>query len=130
MKRTIIVLLTVLLLTASAIYAQKRVRFPSGKTTITLKGRTTGGPSELGGMNPVEYKFYARKGQQLILSLTSVKRNAVFFVYLPNLMDALDKTQNKTKYTGRIPQTGNYSIMIFPADEKTDTNYELKISIK
>jgi hypothetical protein len=130
MKKFTVVLLTILLFSISAAYAQKRIKFPAGKTSTTLKGRTTGGPSESGGMNPVTYKFYAKKGQQLTLSLTSAKGNAVFAVYLPKMVDFLNDSQNRTSWSGKLPQTGDYEIIIFPEDEMTNTAYTLTISIK
>jgi hypothetical protein len=133
MKKSIIhiALVCVLLLTVSvASYAQRRVKFPAGKTSVTLSGKTTGGPSESGGMNPVSYKFWAKKGQTLTLVLTSTKGNAVFAVYLPQMSDFLTDSQNTTNWNGKLPKTGDYEIMIFPEDEVTDTNYKLTITIK
>ncbi len=73
MKRLIVALLAALLFTATTttVWAQKRVKFPPGRTTVILKGRTTGGPSESGGMNPVSYLLRARKGQQMTFPVTS-----------------------------------------------------------
>ena len=65
MKKPALAFLTILLLTASTTWAQKRVKFPPGRTTVILKGTTTGGPSESGGMNAVSYVLRARKGQQM-----------------------------------------------------------------
>ena len=130
MKKITVAILTVLLLSVSAAYAQSRIKFPPGKTGTTLKGKTTGGPSERGGMNPVSYKFYAKKGQQLTLKLTSAKGNAVFAVYLPKMADFLNDSQNATTWSGKLPQTGDYEIIIFPEDEMTDTAYTLTITIK
>ena len=49
MKRKAVVLLALLLVLASNAWAKTiRVKFPPGRTTVVLKGRTTGGPSESG----------------------------------------------------------------------------------
>jgi hypothetical protein len=131
MKRLIVALLAVLLLTATTttVWAQKRVKFPPGRTTVILKGRTTGGPSESGGMNPVSYLLRARKGQQMILHLTSAKKNAVFGLYLPG-MDLVEGAQNQTDWTGELTRTGDYEIIIFPQDEVTNTTYTLEVTIR
>jgi hypothetical protein len=130
MKRFTVAFLIIFVLTVSAAYAQRRVKFPTGKNSVTLKGKTTGGPSESGGMNPVSYKFWAKKGQQLTLKLTSAKGNAVFAVYLPQMSDFLTDSQDKTTWNGTLPKTGDYEIIIFPEDEMTNTLYTLIITIK
>ena len=131
MKRLIVALLAALLFTATTttVWAQKRVKFPPGRTTVILKGRTTGGPSESGGMNPVSYLLRARKGQQMILHLTSAKKNAVFGLYLPG-MDLVEGAQNQTDWTGKLTRTGNYEIIIFPQDEVTNTTYTLEVTVR
>jgi hypothetical protein len=108
---------------------QKRVTFPKGRTTAILKGMTTGGPSESGGMKPVSYLLRARKGQQMTLHLTSAKKNAVFSVYLPG-MDLVEGAQNQTDWSGELTRTGNYEIIVFPEDEATNTRYTLEVTIR
>jgi hypothetical protein len=62
MKKLVLAVLAISFFAASTTWAQnsKRVKFPPGRTTVVLQGRTTGGPSESGGMNPVSYKLAAR----------------------------------------------------------------------
>jgi hypothetical protein len=115
--------------TAPTIWAQKRVRFPPGRTTVILKGTPTGGPSESGGMNPVSYVLRANKGQQMTLHLTSARKNAVFGLYLPG-MDLMEGAQNQTDWTGVLPRTGDYEIIVFPEDEVTNTTYTLEVTIR
>lgn len=129
MKRFNAALLTVLLLAAPITLAQTRIRFPRGRTTVILKGKTTGGPSESGGMNPVTYVLRARKGQQMTLHLTSAKRNAVFGIYAPG-MDLIEDASNGTDWSGVLPKTGDYEIMVFPRDEVTDTTFTLEVAIR
>ncbi len=131
MKRLIVALLAVLLFTATSttVWAQKRVKFPPGRTTVILKGKTTGGPSESGGMNPVSYLIRARKGQQMILHLTSAKKNAVFGLYSPG-MDLVEGAQDQTDWTGKLTKTGDYEIIFFPKDEVTNTTYTLEVAIR
>lgn len=130
MKRFVVPLLLLLLLVAPAIWAKTiRVNFAPGGTTVVLKGKTTGGPSESGGMDPIAYKLRARKGQKMTLHLVSAKKNAVFGVYLPG-MDLLEGAQNVTDWSGPLPKSGDYEIMVFPEDETTNTTFTLEITIR
>jgi hypothetical protein len=130
MKRVLLLLLAALLIiNAPAAWAQKRVKFPPGRTTVILKGKTTGGPSESGGMNPVSYKLRASKGQQMTLHLTSAKKNAVFGLYAPG-MDLVEGAQNVADWTGTLPKTGDYEIIVFPQDEVTNTTFTLEVTIR
>lgn len=129
MKKLIVAFLAFLLFTGPDVWAQKRVKFPPGRTTAILKGKTTGGPSESGGMNPVSYVLRARKGQQMTLHLTSAKKNAVFAVYLPG-MNLLEGAQNGTDWSGVLPKSGNYEIIVFPQDEMTNTTFTLEVTIR
>ncbi len=130
MKKSIVaVLALLLLLTASAAVAQKRVKFPPGRTTAILKGKTTGGPSESGGMNPVTYVLRARKGQQMILHLTSAKKNALFGLYAPG-MDLVEGAQSVADWSGTLPKSGDYEIIVFPEDEMTNTTFTLEVTIR
>jgi len=130
MKKIAAALLALLLLMATATWAKTiRVKFPPGRTTVILKGKTTGGPSESGGMDPVTYKLRARKGQQMTLHLVSARKNAVFGVFLPG-MDLLDVGPNAKDWSGQLPKSGDYEIMVYPEDEATDTTFTLEISIR
>ena len=128
-KFTAGVIVAILLLTTTAYAKIIRVKFPKGRTTVILKGKTTGGPSESGGMDPVAYRFRARKGQKMILHLTSAKRNAVFGVYAPG-MDLIEGAQNATDWEGTLPKTGEYEIIVFPEDEMTNTTFTLELTIR
>lgn len=130
MRKVSVAVLALLLLLAGTAWAKTiRVRFPKGKNNVVLKGRTTGGPSESGGMDPITYTFRARKGQRLTLNLTSEKKNAVFGVYAPG-MDLVEGAQTVNDWNGTLPKTGQYEIIVFPEDEATDTNFTLKITIE
>jgi hypothetical protein len=130
MKRPSVALLALILLVATAAWAKTiRVKFPPGRTTVILKGKTTGGPSESGGMDPIAYRVRARRGQQMTLHLISAKKNAVFGVYQPG-MDLLDVGQNAKDWSGQLPKSGDYEIMVYPEDEATDTTFTLEISIR
>lgn len=130
MKRLVAALLTLtFLLTTPASAKTIDVKFPKGRTTVILKGRTTGGPSESGGMDPISYRLRARKGQQLTLHLVSAKKNAIFGVWAPG-MNPLDVGQNATDWSGTLPATGVYEIAVWPEDEATDTTFTLEVTIR
>jgi hypothetical protein len=132
MKRVAVMLLSLFLLTAAttAVWAKTiTVKFPPGRTTVILKGKTTGGPSESGGMDPIAYKLRARKGQQMSLHLISTKKNALFGVYLPG-MDPLEGAQGIKDWSGTLPKSGDYEIIVYPDDEMTDTTFTLEVTIR
>lgn len=130
MKRLYVALITLCLLAATPAWAKStRVRFPAGRTTAVLKGKTTGGPSESGGMNPVGYLLRASKGQEMILHLTSAKKNAVFRLYAPG-MDLVEGAQEVKDWDGKLPKTGDYEIIVYPEDEATNTTFTLEVTIR
>ena len=128
-KFTAGVIIATLLLATTASAKIIRVKFPKGRTTVILKGKTTGGPSESGGMDPIAYRFRGRKGQRMILHLTSTKRNAVFGVYAPG-MDLIEGAQSVTDWEGTLPKTGEYEIIVFPQDEMTNTTFTLELTVR
>lgn len=130
MKRLAVALLILLLFVPTVTSGKTiRVKFPPGRTTVILTGKTTGGPSESGGMNPITYRLRARKGQYMTLHLTSPKKNAVFGVYAPG-MELLDTGENSMDWSGRLPKSGDYEIMVFPSDETTDTTFTLEVTVR
>lgn len=65
----------------------------------------------------------------MTLHLTSTKRNAVFGVYAPG-MDLIDGAQSVKDWSGALPKTGDYEIIVFPEDEATDTTFTLELTIR
>ena len=129
MKRFFVLLLAILLIIGTVWAKSTRVKFPPGRTTVVLNGRTTGGPSESGGMDPVGYILRASKGQTMTLHLTSAKKNAVFGLYAPG-MDLVEGAQNVGDWSGELPKTGDYEIIVFPEDEQTNTTFTLEITVR
>ncbi|MBV8856184.1 MAG: g-type lysozyme inhibitor [Acidobacteria bacterium] len=129
MRKFATAFLALLLATAPAWGKTTVVRFPKGRTTVILKGRTTGGPSESGGMDPITYRLRAKAGQTLTLHLTSAKKNAIFGVWAPG-MNPVDVGQNATDWSGALPKTGNYEISVWPEDEATNTTFTLEVTIR
>jgi hypothetical protein len=129
MKKIAIVLCLLLAIALTVWARSTRVKFPPGRTTVVLNGRTTGGPSESGGMDPVGYLLRANKDQTMTLHLTSAKKNAVFGLYAPG-MDLVEGAQNVKDWSGELPKTGDYEIIVFPEDEKTNTTFTLEITVR
>ena len=130
MKKLASALLAVTFLLGTTASAKTiNVRFPKGRTTVILKGRTTGGPSESGGMDPITYRLVAKKGQTLTLHLTSAKKNAIFGVWAPG-MNPMDVGQNATDWSGTLPKSGAYEISVWPEDEATNTTFTLEVTIR
>jgi hypothetical protein len=130
MKRVSLLVIVGMLFIAGTVWARNiRVKFPPGRTTVVLNGRTTGGPSESGGMDPITYLLKAKKGQTMTLHLTSAKKNAVLGVWAPG-MDPMDVGQNAKDWSGQLPKTGDYEIAVWPEDEKTNTTFTLEITVR
>jgi hypothetical protein len=130
MKKLAVTLLSLMFFMPAAVFARTiRVKFPAGRTTVILKGKTTGGPSESGGMDPITYRLRAGKGQQMTLHLTSARKNAIFGVYAPG-MEPLEVGENHTDWSGVLPKSGDYEIIVFPSDESTDTTFTLEVTIR
>lgn len=123
------VLTLTFLLTTPAPAKTINVKFPKGRTTVILKGRTTGGPSESGGMDPITYRLHAKRGQTMTLHLTSAKNNAVFGIWAPG-MDPVGDLGQSTDWSGTLPKTGAYEISVWPEDEATNTTFTLEVTIR
>jgi hypothetical protein len=130
MKRVSLLVLAGMLLIAGTVWAKNiRVKFPPGRTTVVLNGRTTGGPSESGGMDPITYLVRAKKGQTMTLHLTSAKKNAVFGVWSPG-MNPMDVGENAKDWSGVLPKTGDYEISVWPDDEHSNTTFTLELTVR
>lgn len=130
MKRFAPAFLALFLLTAPAAWAKTiRVKFPPGRTTVILKGKTTGGPSEAGSMDPVVYRLRARAGQQMTVHLTSAKTNAIFAITAPRGGSMSGDAIGVKDWSGTLPTSGDYEIMVYPDDEQTDTAYTLEVTV-
>ena len=114
-----------LVMTASVVYALKiqRVKFARGRTTAVLKGAVVRGTND-------RYLLGAREGQTMIVHITSVEKNAVFYVVGPDgagLAGAEDGA-DISDWTGALPTSGDYSIVVSPT--RGNTTYTLEITIR
>ena len=126
MRRTLLPLIVVTLLLCSiAAFAQKvqRVRFARGRTTAVLKGAVVRATKD-------RYILGARGGQTMLVHVTALEKNAVFFIVGPDgteLTGAEDGTDS-TDWTGTLPESGDYSIYVSPT--RGNATYTLEVTIR
>ena len=116
-----------LLLAAGAFAAQKgltkRVRFPRGRTTAVLKNSVVRGTSD-------RYLLGARSGQQMLVHITSVEKNAVFTIYTPQggTLAGAGEGDDATDWSGALPQDGDYVIEV--GGTRGNATYTLEVTIR
>lgn len=45
-------------------------------------------------------------------------------------MDLIEGAQNVKDWSGPLPKTGDYEIIVFPEDEQTNTTFTLEITVR
>ncbi len=101
----------------------RRVQFPRGRTTAVLKGKANWGANYI-------YRLHARAGQTMLVHITGVP---TFRIIAPGSRnyEALDGADNVKDWTGELPRTGNYQIVVGHAnDNYTLAPYTLEITIR
>lgn len=118
----------VMLLSAANVPAQeqviRRIRFPRGRTSATVKGSVRPeGKRYL-------YFFRARRGQRLTVRLTSADGNAVADIGAHNEFDVEMMQEGVTDWSGRLPfaGSGEYSIEVRSTGGKA--RYTLEFSVR
>jgi len=129
--RLIPVLLITLFACATAI-AQRggkaepnRIEFKRGTTSTILSG-TVRGDEE------AEYVLAAKKGQRLIIKLTSVPVKSSVFQLLGEDNDTLGLEYDANyDYSGLLPKTGDYFITVTrPGQSKGTSRYKLTVTLR
>ncbi|HEX8709107.1 MAG TPA: hypothetical protein VF723_12750 [Pyrinomonadaceae bacterium] len=119
----------IILLTLSLTAAQKgttinrRVQFPRGRTTAVIKGRANWGANYV-------YRLRARAGQTMIVHITGV---TTFRIIAPGSRnyEALDGADNVQDWTGELPSTGDYQIIVGHAnDNYTLAPYTMEVTVR
>jgi hypothetical protein len=121
---------TVLILAAVSVAAaqkgttiNRRVQFPRGRTTAVLKGKANWGASYV-------YRLRAQAGQTMIVHVTGI----VSFRIIPpgsRNYDALPGADNVQDWTGELPRTGDYQIVVGHAnDNYTLAPYTLEVTVR
>ena len=100
---------------------EKRITFKRGEVAATVKGTI---PNTLEGH---EYIFRGRKGQTLLVSLSSAKKDIGFFIMTPE-GEMIDRETALRKWYGELPSSGDYRLVINTRSKGTAA-YTLKIQI-
>ena len=127
----ICVSLLLVLSTGGAVLAQRggkaeplRIEFKRGATSTTINDRVRGSEE-------AEYVLAAKKGQRLIIKLTSVPVKSSVFQLLGEDSDTLGLEHDANfEYSGVLPKTGDYFINVSrPSQSKGTSRYRLTITI-
>lgn len=102
---------------------KKRVRFAKGKHSATVAGSVVRGDSDT-------YTIGAKKGQKLIVKITSPESNAVFQIKAANgeFLQGAGEGDDAADWTGNAPQTGDYKIIV--GGTRGNASYKLSVAVK
>ncbi len=118
---------TALLLLVSASIAQtgktQRIRFARGRTTAVLKGAVVRGTND-------RYILGARRGQTMIVHITSREKNAVFTILGPDAtaLPGTEEGLDATDWASELPLNGDYSVWVSPT--RGNATYTLEVTIR
>ena len=102
-----------------------RIEFKRGTTSTTLSGVVHGDEE-------AEYVLAAKKGQRLIIKLTSTPVKSSVFQLLGEDNDTLGLEYDANfDYSGVLPKTGDYFINVKrPTSAKGTSRYKLTVTVK
>ena len=102
-----------------------RIEFKRGATSTTIEGMVRGSEE-------AEYVLAAKKGQRLIIKLTSVPVKSSVFQLLGEDNDTLGLEYDANYgYSGVLPKTGDYFINVKrPTESKGTSKYKLTVTIR
>jgi hypothetical protein len=102
-----------------------RIEFKRGTTRTTINGVVRGDEE-------AEYVLAARKGQRLIIKLTSVPVKSSVFQLLGENNDTLGLEHDANfDYSGVLPKTGDYFINVTrPTQSKGTSRYKLTVTVR
>src|SRR6266702_7016900 len=102
-----------------------RIEFKRGATSTTIGGTVRGSEE-------AEYVLSAKKGQRLIIKLTSVPVKSAVFQLLGENNDTLGLEYDANyDYSGVLPKTGDYFITVTrPAQSKGTSRYKLAVPVR
>ena len=122
----------VTLLASTAAIAQRggkaepnRIEFKRGTHSTTINGTVRGDEQ-------AEYVLAAKKGQRLVIKLTSVPVKSSVFQLLGENNDTLGLEYDANyDYSGVLPKTGDYFITVSrPTQTKGTSRYKLIVSVR
>jgi hypothetical protein len=132
MAGTLVAAALLILIACSAAMAQgggkaepNRIEFKRGTTSTTISGIVRGDEQ-------AEYVLGAKKGQTLIIKLTSVPVKSSVFQLLGPDNDTLGLENDANyDYSGTLPKTGDYSITVpRPTQSKGMSKFQLTVSAR
>ena len=102
-----------------------RIEFKRGTHSTTISGTVRGDEQ-------AEYVLAAKKGQRLVLKLTSVPIKSSVFQLLGENNDTLGLEYDANyDYSGVLPKTGDYFITVSrPTQTKGTSRYKLIVSVR
>ena len=102
-----------------------RIEFKRGTTNTTVNG-------VVHGSEEAEYVLAAKKGQRLVIKLTSIPTKSSVFQLLGEGNDTLGLEYDANfDYSGVLPKTGDYFINVRrPTEAKGTSRYRLSVSVK
>lgn len=102
-----------------------RIEFKRGATSTTIDGTVRGSEE-------AEYVLAAKKGQRLIIKLTSVPVKSSVFQLVGEDNDTLGLEYDANYgYSGVLPKTGDYFINVKrPTESKGTSKYKLTVTIR
>ena len=113
----------------------QRISFKRGSTSATVKGAVVRGTRD-------HYTIGARRGQRMTLRLTSLEQTAEFQLY-PSQVNIAESTNGEppdqtlvqmnsrgeeTHWSGNLPATGDYRIVVGPT--RGNATYNLEVAIR
>src|SRR5436190_22626997 len=123
--------LTLILIACAAAFAQggkaepNRIEFKRGTTSTIINGIVRGDEE-------AEYVLAAKKGQRLIIKLTSAPLKSSVFQLLGENNDTLGLEYDANfDYSGVLPKTGDYFISVRrPTEAKGTSRFRLTVTVK
>lgn len=102
-----------------------RIEFKRGAKSTTISGTVRGSEQ-------AEYVLGAKKGQRLVIKLTSVPTKSSVFQLLGPDNDTLGLEYDANyNYSGTLPKTGDYFITVArPGGSKGTSKYKLSVTVR
>ena len=126
-KTSIVVVVALLATTGIAMNPRdgitKRVKFPKGKSSVTLANAVIRGEQDT-------YILGARSGQRMTVKITALENNAAFQIKGPDgdYLEGAGEMDDATNVTVTLPGTGDYRIVV--GGTRGNASYKLTVSIK
>ena len=102
----------------------KEVKFAKGKSKATVSGSAKYGMSYV-------FELGAKEGQTMSLDLVGKNSQLTFSLTAPPDDDTVENAFGVTKWSGKVPKSGKYSIVVVMNDEHARSiPFTLEIAIK